>query len=159
MLLSLPLLLSGPKVESLRGLTQACPVLSRFLCAMHPSMRQDWAAAWAGHIKPGGRLVTLMFPVNPNKPRDEGPPFPLTPELYTELLTPHGAFPVIISSPTHAMLPTLRPTQLAQCAAATCMCITCTYCMTRNVMPVAAWCMKLHSRGSYGKNLAGPASV
>jgi hypothetical protein len=59
---------------------------------MQPSMRDDWAAAWAGHIKPGGQLVTLIFPVKADKPRDEGPPFPVTPELYTQLLTPHGGF-------------------------------------------------------------------
>lgn len=65
-------------------------MLCRFLCAMHPDMRGRWAEAWASQIMPGGELVTLMFPVDAAKPRDEGPPFPLTPELYTELLSPHG---------------------------------------------------------------------
>ncbi|CAL8462654.1 g2187 [Coccomyxa elongata] len=61
-----------------------------FLCAMHPDMRDRWAEAWARQIKPGGELVTLMFPVDASMPRDQGPPFPLTPELYSELLSPHG---------------------------------------------------------------------
>ena len=65
-------------------------MLCRFLCAMHPDMRGRWAEAWARQIMPGGELVTLMFPVDAAKPCDEGPPFPLTPALYTELLSPHG---------------------------------------------------------------------
>ena len=31
----------------------------------------------------------VSHPVDVAKPRDEGPPIPLTPELYTELLSPH----------------------------------------------------------------------
>ncbi len=57
---------------------------------MHPDMRVRWAEAWARQIKSGGELVTLMFPVDASMPRDQGPPFPLTPELYSELLSPHG---------------------------------------------------------------------
>lgn len=35
-----------------------------FLCALHPSMRQRWAAAWARHLVPGGELVTMVYPVD-----------------------------------------------------------------------------------------------
>lgn len=58
---------------------------------MLPSMRTHWAEAWARHIRKGGELVTLMFPVDPELPLDEGPPFAVTPELYTHLLSPHGS--------------------------------------------------------------------
>ncbi len=51
------------------------PCTRRFGCAMHPSMRHDWAKHWARHVKPGGRLVTLIFPVDDRDPTD-GPPFP-----------------------------------------------------------------------------------
>lgn len=55
-----------------------------FLSSLHPSMFSAWAAAWARAIAPGGILVTLMFPVDPN--HEGGPPYPVTPELYKELL-------------------------------------------------------------------------
>lgn len=43
---------------------------------MHPSMRQTWAANWARLVRPGGTLVTLIFPVVPEGSIQEGPPFP-----------------------------------------------------------------------------------
>ena len=55
-----------------------------FFCALHPDMRKDWAAAWKGLLKPGGLLITLIFPVDPE--RHTGPPWPVTPEMYTEHL-------------------------------------------------------------------------
>ena len=64
--------------------------LCRFLCALQPHDRKKWAQRYAQLIKPGGQLATLIFPVDPNKDRNEGPPFPVTPELYTELLEPLG---------------------------------------------------------------------
>ena len=63
----------------------------RFLCALQPKDRKAWAQRWRTLIKPGGKLATLIFPVDDSKDRDQGPPFPVTPELYTELLTPQGA--------------------------------------------------------------------
>jgi len=59
-----------------------------FFCALHPTMRADWAAAWGRLIKPGGLLVTLIFPVDP--PREDGPPFRVHPDMYTELLPAQG---------------------------------------------------------------------
>lgn len=62
---------------------------STFLCAMRPDMREDWAAGWARHLAPGGRLITLIFPDNPKA--DPGPPWYIYPDLVKTLLTPHGA--------------------------------------------------------------------
>ena len=59
-----------------------------FLCALHPSMRQDWAASWAKYLAPGGRLVCLEFPMDPET--TGCPPWNVTPELYRELLLPAG---------------------------------------------------------------------
>ena len=60
----------------------------RFLCALPPEQREDWARGWARLIATGGELVTMMFPVDPEK--EGGPPYAVSPELYTELLTPVG---------------------------------------------------------------------
>lgn len=60
-----------------------------FLCALHPDMRPAWATTYARMIKPGGILVTLVYPMDREKPRDSGPPFPLFPEDY-EILKPAG---------------------------------------------------------------------
>lgn len=61
-------------------------------------MRAGWAPAWARLLKPGGELITLMFPLPPAPGTaadtgggEEGPPWPLTPQLYRELLLPNGA--------------------------------------------------------------------
>lgn len=59
-----------------------------FMCALMPEMRPEWAAAWAGHLRPGGILATLVFPVDPEKMG--GPPHAVTPEIYKELLEPAG---------------------------------------------------------------------
>lgn len=59
-----------------------------FMCALMPEMRPDWATAWAQHLRPGGLLATLIFPVDPEKVG--GPPHPVTPEMYKELLEPVG---------------------------------------------------------------------
>ncbi len=75
---------------ALLSVTCRCPPSRRFLCALPPAQRQAWAEAWATLVKPGGQLVTLIFPVDPEKPRDSGPPFPVTPELYADLLEPAG---------------------------------------------------------------------
>ncbi|GAB4822661.1 hypothetical protein N2152v2_009707 [Parachlorella kessleri] len=59
-----------------------------FMCALHPDMRADWAAAWSRFLKPGGTLACLVFPVDPE--RQTGPPWPVTPEIYEDLLSKHG---------------------------------------------------------------------
>ncbi|KAI0685916.1 S-adenosyl-L-methionine-dependent methyltransferase [Cytidiella melzeri] len=44
-----------------------------FFVAILPSMRTDWARKMAELIKPGGYLITLVFPLDP--PQEHGPPF------------------------------------------------------------------------------------
>lgn len=51
-------------------------------------MRQGWAQVWGRLLTPGGLLVTQLFPLEP--PGREGPPWPLQPEIYDELLPPQG---------------------------------------------------------------------
>lgn len=58
-----------------------------FLCALPPSMRQQWADKLAKLLKVGSTVITLMFPM---VPMEGGPPFSLTVETYKELLEPHG---------------------------------------------------------------------
>ncbi|KAG2432699.1 hypothetical protein HYH02_006683 [Chlamydomonas schloesseri] len=74
-----------------------------FGCAMHPSMRADWASTWAKSIKPGGTLVTLVFPINPDADPNVGPPFPISPALFRTLLEPAG-FEVVSEAPVPAEL-------------------------------------------------------
>jgi SAM-dependent methyltransferase len=62
-----------------------------FLCALHPSMRRGWAAAWSRLLAPGGRLVALVFPVGKAE-AEGGPPWGVSPELYVDLLEAGGAF-------------------------------------------------------------------
>lgn len=59
-----------------------------FFCALHPTMRQDWARTWGKLIKTGGYLVTLEFPVRPDD--KSGPPWPVSHQIYADLLVPLG---------------------------------------------------------------------
>lgn len=61
-----------------------------FGCAMHPNDRKQWASNWARLLKKDATLVTLIFPVDPSMDPNMGPPFPVTPDLYSELLLPAG---------------------------------------------------------------------
>jgi hypothetical protein len=54
-----------------------------FLCALHPSMREAWATATTSYIAKGGHLLTLMFPLFP---KEGGPPFEVSVQLYHDLL-------------------------------------------------------------------------
>eukprot|EP00884_Botryococcus_braunii_P018800 jgi/Botrbrau1/5603/Bobra.97_2s0026.2 len=67
-----------------------------FLCALHPDMRRDWAKVWGSLIKPSGQLIAQLFPLE--APGREGPPWPLQPELYDDLLIPEG-FEKVESTP------------------------------------------------------------
>jgi hypothetical protein len=51
-------------------------------------MRKKWAEAWHRHLKPGGTLITLQFPLEPNG--REGPPWPVQKEAYEDVLLPLG---------------------------------------------------------------------
>lgn len=59
-----------------------------FLCALQPTMRTKWAERMNELLRQGGVLITLMFPLVDIKPEDpmEGPPFPLSIEIYNDLL-------------------------------------------------------------------------
>ena len=65
-----------------------------FFCALMPDMRSDWAPAWRRILRPGGKLITLIFPVDESLPF-EGPPWPVTPELYKELLDGKNGFVLV----------------------------------------------------------------
>ncbi|KAI9159353.1 hypothetical protein H9P43_008693 [Blastocladiella emersonii ATCC 22665] len=54
-----------------------------FLCALPPSMRDDWASRVADIVRPGGTLVTLMFPLDDH---EDGPPFAQSVDGYRALL-------------------------------------------------------------------------
>ena len=57
---------------------------------MEPKTRQRWAEAWQQWLVPGGELVTVMFPVEPEG--REGPPWPVPTQLYDDTLSPAGNF-------------------------------------------------------------------
>ena len=59
-----------------------------FFCALHPSKRQEWAQTWHKRLAPSATLVTLIFPIDPSI--NEGPPWPVTPELYEQTLNAAG---------------------------------------------------------------------
>lgn len=40
----------------------------RFMCSFVPEKRPDWAEAWSRLIRPGGELITLIFPVGLGTP-------------------------------------------------------------------------------------------
>ena len=56
-----------------------------FLCAIHPESHAKWAEEMSKLIKKGGELVTLIFPIGKKEP--SGPPFPMSTELVSGLLS------------------------------------------------------------------------
>merc|ERR1711971_154980 len=73
-----------------------------FLFALHPNVRQKWATKIYQVLKPGGELVTLIYPIN-NKPYDV-PADPieraclgkaLSVDLLRELLLRDGRFELV----------------------------------------------------------------
>eukprot|EP01025_Chloroclados_australasicus_P053019 TRINITY_DN6200_c0_g3_i1.p1 TRINITY_DN6200_c0_g3~~TRINITY_DN6200_c0_g3_i1.p1 ORF type:complete len:262 (+),score=28.54 TRINITY_DN6200_c0_g3_i1:22-786(+) len=59
-----------------------------FLCAIHPDLREQWSKTWFQLIKPGGELVTLIYPNDPA--RNPGPPWYVNPEEVRKLLIAAG---------------------------------------------------------------------
>ncbi|PWZ03045.1 S-adenosyl-L-methionine-dependent methyltransferase [Testicularia cyperi] len=55
-----------------------------FLCAIPPSLRPSWAQTYTRLIKPGGVLISLVYPIQGDRPG--GPPFSLSTDLVRELL-------------------------------------------------------------------------
>lgn len=58
-----------------------------FLCALDLEIRGQWAQKMAELVKPGGVLVTLIYPIC-DKP--DGPPFKVSTEVVRDLLEPVG---------------------------------------------------------------------
>lgn len=56
-----------------------------FFCAIQPASRIAWAKRMAALIKPGGTLVTVMFPCIEKAP-DDGPPFAVSNDAYKAVL-------------------------------------------------------------------------
>jgi SAM-dependent methyltransferase len=66
-----------------------------FFCALPPTLRAAWGARTAALLAPGGRLLTLAFPLATevaaaDDPAAAGPPFPVSIEAYRRVLEPHG---------------------------------------------------------------------
>ncbi|PSC72662.1 S-adenosyl-L-methionine-dependent methyltransferase [Micractinium conductrix] len=72
-----------------------------FMCALHPNMRADWATSWARLLAPGATLACLAFPLNHDK--ETGPPWPVTEQMYKDLLLPAG-FTLVREEPVPAEL-------------------------------------------------------
>ena len=51
-------------------------------------MRDEWAQAWHRNLAPGGLLITMMFPLEPQG--REGPPWPVSRVAYKNALEPLG---------------------------------------------------------------------
>jgi len=58
--------------------------MGRFFVAIPPSQRAEWGRQMNSLIKPGGFLITLIYPLDP--PKEDGPPFFVRPEHYVEPL-------------------------------------------------------------------------
>lgn len=66
-----------------------------FLCAIPPSLRENWAQRMSQLLGEGGTLVTLIFPVkledtSETTEEDPGPPYRLHPDWVTTLLGKYG---------------------------------------------------------------------
>ena len=55
-----------------------------FFVAIHPTSRKDWGKQMANLIKPGGYLVTVIYPIVAEI--DFGPPYFVRPDHYNEPL-------------------------------------------------------------------------
>jgi methyl halide transferase len=64
-----------------------------FLCALPLSMREAWAHKMFSLVAPGGRLVTMIYPVGTFS---GGPPFAMTPEGVHNLLSKAGFQPEVL---------------------------------------------------------------
>eukprot|EP00252_Welwitschia_mirabilis_P001315 TRINITY_DN1119_c0_g1_i3.p1 TRINITY_DN1119_c0_g1~~TRINITY_DN1119_c0_g1_i3.p1 ORF type:complete len:261 (+),score=20.54 TRINITY_DN1119_c0_g1_i3:84-785(+) len=64
-----------------------------FFVAMEPKMRPAVAKRFAELLKPGGELLTLMFPLDDH---EGGPPYAVSVEVYEELLRPLGFIPTSV---------------------------------------------------------------
>ncbi|CAN8284551.1 unnamed protein product [Cochlearia groenlandica] len=58
-----------------------------FFCAIDPGLRPLWAQRMEKLLKPGGELITLMFPIDE---RSGGPPYEVSVSEYEKVLIPLG---------------------------------------------------------------------
>ncbi|CAO1620036.1 unnamed protein product [Sympodiomycopsis kandeliae] len=58
-----------------------------FFCALPPSLREKWAEAHVKNIKANGHLLCLVYPIHGD--RQGGPPYSVSPELYSSVLSPY----------------------------------------------------------------------
>ncbi|CAI9108266.1 OLC1v1007830C1 [Oldenlandia corymbosa var. corymbosa] len=58
-----------------------------FFCAIEPDLRSSWAVKMRDFLKPGGELMTLMFPVSNH---EGGPPYKVSVADYEDVLHPLG---------------------------------------------------------------------
>ncbi len=65
-----------------------------FFCALPPSLRAAWGKRTAELLEPGGRLLTLAFPMGSDDvasdPLTPGPPHTVSLSEYAKALNPHG---------------------------------------------------------------------
>mmetsp|Transcript_9801 Transcript_9801/g.14710 ORF Transcript_9801/g.14710 Transcript_9801/m.14710 type:complete len:270 (-) Transcript_9801:100-909(-) len=64
-----------------------------FFCALPHNLRQPWGKRMGKLVKRGGRLLTLVYPIDERNGNNEsavGPPFPVTVEEYEKVLFPEG---------------------------------------------------------------------
>ncbi|KAJ4350512.1 uncharacterized protein N0V89_009133 [Didymosphaeria variabile] len=78
-------------LEGTGGLGEGFDVIydNTFLCALHPTIRPQWAQRMAQLLAPGGVLICLEFPTH-KPPKSGGPPFSLPPTVHEELLKRPG---------------------------------------------------------------------
>ena len=79
-----------------------------FFCAIQPCERPRWGKRMAELLGDGGRLLTLVFPIDESKafdPNAEGPPFPVSVAAYEDVLLRHGLIKVSESRSEHSVKP------------------------------------------------------
>lgn len=59
-------------------------LINSFFVAIPPEMRPAWGKQMAKLIKPGGYLISLVYPMDP--PVDYGPPYYVRPNYVLEIL-------------------------------------------------------------------------
>jgi methyl halide transferase len=75
--------------------------LVRFFVAIPPCKRAHWGHQMNALIKPGGFLITLVFPLD--SPQEYGPPFYVQPEHYIEPLGSQKWEKVIDKAPENSL--------------------------------------------------------
>ncbi|XP_023640160.1 thiocyanate methyltransferase 1 isoform X1 [Capsella rubella] len=71
-----------------------------FFCAIEPEMRSAWAKSMHELLKPGGELITLMYPITDHV---GGPPYKVDVSTYEDVLVPVGFKAVSIEENPNAI--------------------------------------------------------